>query len=668
MKKGYNSLYFISFIVLIISANLQARLSREDTEQPKPPAKHENWTFEIGENPATQYSLDQLCGAREPNDLPAKGPAAFLLAQAEDLPASFDWREIAGCPPVRNQGACGACWAFATVGTIECAIMIQDGVERDLSEQWLVSCNWNGFGCGGGTAYEAYRYFLMDDHKDFCGDRGAPLEEQFPYIAQKVPCGCPYIHHYYIDSWDYFNADVNSIKQAIINYGPIYTSVNVNLEFQWYTHGVFNDCTSGSNPHAVVLVGWDDNPPDGGSSCPGVWILRNSWGDQWGEDGYMRIEYGCSGIGTTICYIEYSPRDFVVSPLRNAEFLGQKGGPFNPSVFTYTVINNSGVNDVNWTIDHNEPWFSVVPDSGVLGPLSQTSVQIFLNPDVDSMLPGTYSQTLTFSGGLTYQQDVTLTVQPLDYFTERFDFDNDLDYKTLTLKPCDCASSYTACTQVSYEFPTDPAGGTTLPLGDEGYAQVLLSGGKEVKFYGDSYSSFYVGSNGYITFTEGDTAYKDTLETHFNLKRISLLLDDLNPAMGGTISVKELEDRVAVTYQDVPEYYSVGKNTFQLEMFFSGVIRMTWLYMFQQCGTVGISNGQGIPPDFAQSDISLYEISAADIYTDCAIGFRDYAVFALSWLTEPGDTGWDPVCDISLPADKFIDAKDLNVLTNDWLK
>ena len=126
-----------------------------------------------------------------------------------------------------------------------------------------------------------------------------------PYVAWDAPCNCPYDHHYTINGWAYIGTSygvpsTSAIKQAILTYGPVSAAVCVTSAFQGYTGGVFNACSPGTVNHAVVLVGWDD-----AQGTQGVWILRNSWGTDWGEDGYMYIEYGCSSIGYSACYVDY---------------------------------------------------------------------------------------------------------------------------------------------------------------------------------------------------------------------------------------------------------------------------------------------------------------------------------------------------------------------------
>jgi C1A family cysteine protease len=252
--------------------------------------------------PVISRSLSDLCGLVEPENWWENAKFDPCLPQ-RTLPTAYDWREYGGDPPIKDQGSCGGCWAFATTGVLECNIKIKHNQSVDLSEQWLMNCNQDGWDCDGG-------WFAHDYHMwktDLCGDTGAVLEQYVPYSALNGSCNCPYPHDYFISSWSYIGNDntipsINSIKQAILDYGPISVAIRTNSAFQQYTGGVFNSHSPFAVNHAVVLVGWNDT-----QGANGVWILRNSWGPEWGEDGYMRIEYGCSSVGYASCYINYSP-------------------------------------------------------------------------------------------------------------------------------------------------------------------------------------------------------------------------------------------------------------------------------------------------------------------------------------------------------------------------
>ena len=288
--------------------------TRSDIAALQKQAKEEGWTFTVGENSATNRSLDELCGTIEPDNWQADAKFDGGPVNLGGLPLSFDWRDHNGVTPIRDQDGCGSCWAFSAIGAVECVIKLGENIDIDLSEQWLVSECVDAGDCGGGWPSTALDYIRYDGQQDPCGGNGAVLEEDFPYEASNMPCDCPYPHSYWIDSWTFVGSgssipSVNEIKQAILDHGPVSTCVYVNSPFQAYQEGVFNACDNDNGiNHAVVLVGWDDNYYWDGEYY-GVWIMRNSWGTNWGMDGYMYIQYRCSNIGYSTCYVDYSVSD-----------------------------------------------------------------------------------------------------------------------------------------------------------------------------------------------------------------------------------------------------------------------------------------------------------------------------------------------------------------------
>jgi len=136
---------------------------------------------------------------------------------------------------------------------------------------------------------------------------------------------------------------------------------------------------------------------------------------------------------------------------------------------------------------------------------------------------------------------------------------------------------------------------------------VTLTGTNTIALYGRRTNVFFIGSNGYITLDSGDTSYTESLATHFALPRVAPLLHDLNPPAGGTISWKQLLDRVVVTYQDIQDLGGPGSgNNFQIEMFANGRIMITYLALHAATALAGLSAGQGVPSDFAESDLSAH--------------------------------------------------------------
>jgi hypothetical protein len=274
-------------------AEMQAKIDALRAE-----GKVKGWTFTVGVNPAMQYTLDQLCNFKpdlEPynsgNDhlkLTKKQP--WLSPTPTPVPTNTPTQTYyeGYWTAIRNQGSCGSCWAFGTIGAFESNLK-KNGITTDLSEQWLVSCNNEGWGCNGGFFAEAYMI-----------SPGAVLESCYPYTATDSACvtGCPFV--YSASDAGRTGDDVASIKWGIVNYGAVGAAVYVNTAFQAYTSGTFNGCADRSCNHAIVLCGWDDS-----KGANGAWLLKNSWGTGWGEDGFMWIEYGCSRVGYSATYVEY---------------------------------------------------------------------------------------------------------------------------------------------------------------------------------------------------------------------------------------------------------------------------------------------------------------------------------------------------------------------------
>jgi hypothetical protein len=207
------------------------------------------------------------------------------------------------------------------------------------------------------------------------------------------------------------------------------------------------------------------------------------------------------------------------------------------------------------------------------------------------------------NGGACY---TFTTPEVPDYFTEMFEGDNDLDNLSLIFTPNNSNDFYAGCAEEITELPTDPTGGTTLSFSstDDGYSTVTLTGGAQVSLYGTAYGNFYVGTNGYITFGASDTDYSETLADHFDTPRVSGLFDDLHTGHGGLVSWKQLADRAVVTWEDIPEFYDEGSNTFQIELYFDGTIVISYLSISAADGIAGLSEGDGLDPDFWETDLS----------------------------------------------------------------
>jgi hypothetical protein len=229
-----------------------------------------------------------------------------------------------------------------------------------------------------------------------------------------------------------------------------------------------------------------------------------------------------------------------------------------------------------------------------------------------------YTCLVSNASGSVFTSAAVLTVHSTapDYFTEWFaatNHTNDLAFKSFTFSPDGTANFYSVCRETAGAFPTDPTGGAPLSLTDDSFARVTLSGTNTVAIYNHRTNVLFVGSNGYLTMNSGDTALSESFGNHFNHRRVSALFSDLSPDAGGTISWLEVSDHVAITYLGVPEYNSSNPNSFQIEMFFDGRIRLTYLQIAALDGLVGLSAGTGVPANFVQSDFTTYPVCGPQV-------------------------------------------------------
>jgi len=208
-----------------------------------------------------------------------------MLDETEvDAPANVDWRTSGKVSAIKDQGQCGSCWAFSTTGSLESAAAIFGTGLGDYSEQQLVDCSssYGNMGCNGGLMDYAFEYVIA---------KGITAESKYPYRAVDQTCktqgGSFKISKY----TDVASGNCNSLKTAVAQQ-PVAIGVDAE-EWQFYSGGVFNNCGTQLD-HGVLAVGYQ------GSS---YWIVKNSWGESWGEDGYIRLSSGNTcGICNTASY------------------------------------------------------------------------------------------------------------------------------------------------------------------------------------------------------------------------------------------------------------------------------------------------------------------------------------------------------------------------------
>ena len=214
-----------------------------------------------------------------------------------------------------------------------------------------------------------------------------------------------------------------------------------------------------------------------------------------------------------------------------------------------------------------------------------------------------------------------------DFFTEPFSLGIDLDGTAITFTPNGSLDHYAACAEpLPRGLPTDPTGGAPIMLADDESMMLAIGGGERVWLYGVAYDAVHVGSNGYVTFGQGDATHTESLTRHFAIPRVAALFDDLDPGAGGTVSWRQLPDRIAVSWVGVPERDTSNSNTFQVELFFDSRIRLSWAELAATDAIAGLSAGTGLDAEYLATDLS-----AAG-----ACGPRPPVAFAQSLATDVG--------------------------------
>lgn len=302
-------------------------------------------TFEVGYTAAADFKLEQLATLKAPTNLAQQISAqnAIALVRLRELPAvaaicsstapSFDWRKGGGSTPIKDQGNCGSCWDFATVGPFEGSWRIINNETVNASEQDVLDCSGAG-SCSGG--WWAFKYLV---------DKGVASEAAYPYTLPKGTCKTSVARPYKADTWGYVGSSssipgVAVLKKALCDHGPLAVAVNATSAFQHYTGGVFNEHNTSGINHGVTLIGWDDSKQ--------AWLIKNSWGTGWGstcdygtERGYMWISYTSNNIGYAAAWVKAHAKP---KPLT------EDCVPFNPATATVKKINNS------WKIVDGDHW------------------------------------------------------------------------------------------------------------------------------------------------------------------------------------------------------------------------------------------------------------------------------------------------------------------------
>jgi hypothetical protein len=300
-----------------------------------------------------------------------------------DYPDFFSWKNYGGkdwTTPAKDQGNCGSCWDFAAIGTFESIIKIRENrseINPDLSEQYVLSClpaaaNNYGQGCMGGTPYKAF-YYMMNDGFQGNNQNGALPESCMPYQADDdIPCRdkCENWVSQLIpildcgEQWIGFDSPENRdiVKSHIYENGPISAGINVTSDFiQWGNifHNEDNIYPDTNEPwgnrlnHIIVILGWknSDEIKNGG-----YWICKNSWGTNWGYDGFFNIEYGGLFTAAYIAWVDYDPVN--IRPDKPLTPTGEKQGSINEEYMYSTSSFDPDNDDLYYLFDWDDRTYS----------------------------------------------------------------------------------------------------------------------------------------------------------------------------------------------------------------------------------------------------------------------------------------------------------------------
>jgi C1A family cysteine protease len=261
--------------------------------------KNENKTFTLAINQFTDLSREEFVHyyVSGLNNYQSYGCSVYTSPSNVLLPSSVDWRQKGAVSSVKDQGQCGSCWTFSSTGAIEGAWAISKGKLLDLAEQQLVDCaqgvKYGSHGCNGGQMEGAFKYVI---------ENGQCSESSYPYTAKDGTCQQCQKSVSMSSCYDVKPNDQLSLKSALSRQ-PVSVAIEADsFYFQSYSSGVLTSDKCGTKlDHGVLAVGY------GTENGNDYWLVKNSWGTSWGDNGYVKIGRSDSTNDPGICGIAMQP-------------------------------------------------------------------------------------------------------------------------------------------------------------------------------------------------------------------------------------------------------------------------------------------------------------------------------------------------------------------------
>lgn len=220
-----------------------------------------------------------------PQIIPTQDDSANKTRNLQGIPSSLDWRARGAVTGVKNQGSCGSCWAFTTIANLEGLYALRTGRKIQFSEQQLMDCDYTNNGCNGGAIINAMNYIRSAG--------GVVPMYNYPYRGYRGYCRYGGAKYARIRGYTSPGMNENSILNMLYSRGPLAAAMNANTLYS-YRGGIVGPsyrCNPYALNHGVTIVGY------GSYSGVHYWIVKNSWGSNWGERGYFRIRRGVGACG-----------------------------------------------------------------------------------------------------------------------------------------------------------------------------------------------------------------------------------------------------------------------------------------------------------------------------------------------------------------------------------